>query len=237
MESTTECCPNPPLIITPNNSTSNTATSFPRRLRIKKPMSRASLATDRFSCTSFLTSASYNDSELSWNELPRWRSLPSNLEEEVVYDDCPDILRAWSKYRLTNMSRRYKTMDYINMMIASRNEMLRCSEVDIGSNLSTMTIQGLSVSRDLLFDREDFSEMGSPNVTRSPSDDRLSCNGEREENSLSLTEANLKEALARVTAAVSCESLDKTHRKMKKIEQWLFKCKSTPQSNLIESEI
>lgn len=233
MESSVDSTPNPPLIITPNNTT-----SYPRRLRMKKPMSRASLATDRFSCTSFLTAASYNESEGSWNDLPRWRSLPSNLEEEVFYDDCPDILRAWSKYRLTNMSRRYKTMDYINMMIASRQEMLRCSEIDIGSNLSTMTIQGLSVSRDLLFDRDDFSERGSPNVTRSPSDDRLSWDGEQNEASLSLTEANLKEALARVTGTtVSCESLDKSHRKSNKIEQWLFKCRSAPQSNFIDAEI
>lgn len=235
MESSENACPSPPLIIAPGNPSGDT--SFPRRLRMKKPISRASLATDRFSCTSFLTTASNNDSEGSWNDLPRWRSLPSNLEEEVYYDDCPDILRAWSRYRLTNMSRRYKTMDYINMMIASRTEMLRCSEIDISSNLSTMTVQGLAVSRDLLFDRDDFSERGSTNITRCPSDDRLSWNGDRDEKSLSLTEANLREALARVTAAVSCESLDKAHRKMNKIEQWLFKCKSTPQSNFIDTEI
>lgn len=219
----------PPLIIAPNN-----VGSFPRRSRIKKPMSRVSLATDRFSCTSFLTTGSYNESELSWSDLPRWRSLPSNLEEEVYYDDCPDILRAWSRYRLTNMARRYKTMDYINMMIASRNEMMRSADIDIGSNLSTMTMTGLSVSRDLLFDREDFSEQGSANVTRSPSEDRLSWSGQNEEQNItSLTEANLKEALCRVSNAVSCESLNKNHRKMNKIERWLYKCRSNPQNSFV----
>lgn len=221
----------PPLIIAPNN-----VGSFPRRSRIKKPMSRVSLATDRFSCTSFLTTGSNNESEISWSDLPRWRSLPSNLEEEVYYDDCPDILRAWSRYRLTNMTRRYKTMDYINMMIASRNEMMRSAEIDIGSNLSTMTMTGLSVSRDLLFDREDFSEQGSANVTRSPSDERLSWSGQNEECELnvSLTEANLKEAFSRVSNAVSCESLNKNHRKMNKIERWLYKCRSSPQTSFVD---
>ncbi|EDO32900.1 predicted protein [Nematostella vectensis] len=222
----------PPLIITPGNDLN----SYPRRSRLKKPISRNSLATDRFSCTSFLTTAS-RISEESWTpDLPRWRSLPSNLEDELFYDDYPDILRAWSKYRLTNMSRRYKTMDYINMMIESRDEILDNNEIDLtlGSNLSS-TI-GLSVSRDLMFTREDFSEQGSANITRSPSDDQLSCSGEKQQASC-LTEANIMEALSRVSANSSTESLqslNRSHRKMNKIERWLFRCRNNPRGDFID---
>lgn len=199
-----------PIIITPGASTA----SDERSNRLRKPHSRSSIATNRFSCASFLTSGHPSQNWPVVSCLPRWRSLPSNLEDEVVYDDCPELLKAWSRYRLTNMARRYKTMDYIHMMMNSNGDLAENSELNCGLSMCV----GLSVSRDILDESGSVSGSTTP-FMRSPSDEQLSwslskCAG--------LTEVNLSEAL--VSKGCSVENLNHSQRELYRIEKWLQKC-------------
>lgn len=202
----------PPVIITPD------IPSYPTKLRVKKIQSRTSLATDRFSCISFLTSSHRSDHSV-W--MPRWRSLPCNLEEEIFYDDCPEFLKAWSRYRITNMGRRYKTMDYIHMVLADTE---LYSELDNCCDLSTTV--GISVSRDLLNCSTDFSENGSGIVPRSASDENIQyCDHEGADKQWHLTQVNLNHALASSRTS-SSENLNIEQTNVHQIEKWLKRCNS-----------
>ena len=198
-----------PVIITPKASIPNE-----RSTRLKKPHSRSSIATNRFSCASFLTTGFPSVDWPVVSTLPRWRSLPSNLEDEVVYDDCPELLKAWSRYRLTNMARRYKTMDYIHMMMSSNSGLVEESELNCGLSMCV----GLSVSRDILDDGGSISGSTTP-FMRSPSDEQLSWSVSK---CADLTEVNLAEAL--VNKGCSVENLNHNQKEIYKIEKWLQKC-------------
>jgi len=202
----------PPVIITPD------IPSYPTKLRVKKIQSRTSLATDRFSCISFLTSSHRSDHSV-W--IPRWRSLPCNLEEEIFYDDCPEFLKAWSRYRITNMARRYKTMDYIHMVLADTE---LYSELDGCCDLSTTV--GISVSRDLLNCSTNFSENGSGIVPRSASDENIQYCGHEGEKQFNLTQVNVHHALASSRTS-SSENLNIEQKNTHKIEKWLKRCCNT----------
>lgn len=214
----------PPVIINAD------ITSFPTKYRLKKPLSRLSLATDRFSCVSFMTSSHRSDLSVGW--IPRWRSLPNYLQDEEHYcDDDPEILSVWSKYRITNMARRYKTMDYINVMIESDSDVMCNGEA--GCDLST--IVGLSVSRDFLDCRPDNSDNGSGIVPRSSSDEHLYCSHELD-GKQDLTEANVTFALAS-SRTCSCENLDPGHKNVHKIQKWLQRCYfRPPQAEIAERD-
>ena len=210
----------PPVIITPDIS------SYPTKFRVKKIQSRTSLATDRFSCISFLTSSHRSDHSV-W--IPRWRSLPCNLQEEIFYDDCPEFLKAWSRYRITNMARRYKTMDYIHMVLADTNAELY-TELDGCCDLSTTV--GLSVSRDLLNCTVDYSESGSGIVPRSASDENIQCYDHEGDKQWHLTAVNLNHAIAS-SRTCSSENLNTDQKNVHKIEKWLKRCNSGTDWELI----
>lgn len=213
METENESPLSPPVIITPDMS------SYPTKFRGKKIQSRTSLATDRFSCISFLTTSQRSDHTV-W--IPRWRSLPCDLEKEILYDDCPEFLKAWSRYRITNMTRRYKTMDYIHMVSADASADLY-SELDGCCDLSTAV--GISVSRDLLNCSADFSENGSGIVPRSASDENIQYCDREGDRQWHLTQMNLNYALAS-SRTCSTEDLNKDQRNIHKIEKWLKRCNS-----------
>ena len=219
MDTTADSKISPPVIITPD------VQSFPTKFRVKKVFSRTSLATDRLSCVSFLTSSHRSEHSAC---IPRWRSLPCNLEEEIFYDDCPDFLNAWSRYRITNMSRRYKTMDYIHMVLSDANSELH-TELDVGGCDLSMTV-GISVSRDLLNFAADYSEHGSGIIPRSASDDNLpplDCDVDKQ---CSLTQANVKQCFA-ASRTEPGENLGMDSKKFLKIERWLRRCNSNPQGD------
>lgn len=219
MEAQSERCLSPiyspPVIITPDNS------SYPTKLRAKKIHSRTSLATDRFSCISFLTTSHRSDYSV-W--IPRWRSLPCNLEEEIFYDDCPEFLKAWSRYRITNMTRRYKTMDYIHMVLDDTSREIY-TEIDgcCGGDLSASV--GLSVSRDLLNSPADFTETGSGIVPRSASDENIQYYDQEFDKQWNLTQMNLSYAFPS-SRSCSSENLNAEQKTFNRIEKWLRKCNS-----------
>ena len=216
MDSQNERCLSPPVIITPDNSSS----SYPTKLRAKKIYSRTSLATDRFSCISFLTTSHRSDHSV-W--IPRWRSLPCNLEEEIFYDDCPEFLKAWSRYRITNMSRRYKTMDYIHMVLDDTSREIY-TELD-GPCGDLSASLGLSVSRDLLNCPADFTETGSGIVPRSASDENIQYYDHESDKQLNLTQLNLSHAFPS-SRSCSSENLNADQKSFNRIEKWLRRCNS-----------
>ena len=211
-----------PIIITPRGSTA----SDERSTRLRKPHSRSSIATNRFSCASFLTSSQPSPYWPVVSSLPRWRSLPSHLEDEVVYDDCPELLKAWSRYRLTNMTRRYKTMDYIHMLMNSKSGLVE--EHDLNCGLSMCV--GLSVSREILDESSSVSGSTTP-FMRSPSDEQLSWSVSK---CADLTEVNLSEAL--VNKGCSVENLNRGQREIYKIEKWLQKCTYHEETDVTEPD-
>ena len=213
MDSQNEGPLSPPVIITPEIS------SYPTKSRVKKIQSRTSLATDRFSCISFLTTSHRSDHSV-W--IPRWRSLPCDLEEEIFYDDCPDFLKAWSRYRITNMARRYKTMDYIHMVLDDNNREIY-TELDGCGDLSASV--GISVSRDLLNCPVDYKETGSGIVPRSASDENIQYCDLESEKQWNLTQVNLSHVLAS-SRSNSSENVNADQRTFNRIEKWLRRCNS-----------
>lgn len=214
MDSGNEAHISPPVIITPEIS------SYPTKFRVKKIQSRTSLATDRFSCVSFVTSSFRSDHSV-W--IPRWRSLPCDLEEEIFYDDCPEFLKAWSRYRITNMARRYKTMDYIHMVLDDNKSRETYTELDGCGDLSASV--GISVSRDLLTCPADYSETGSGIVPRSASDENLPYCDQGSDKQWNLTQLNLSHAFPS-SRSCSSENLNAGQRTFNRIEKWLRRCNS-----------
>lgn len=204
----------PPVIITPEVS------SYPTKFRVKKIQSRTSLATDRFSCISFLTTSYHSDHSV-W--IPRWRSLPCDLDEEIIYDDCPEFLKAWSRYRITNMARRYKTMDYIHMVLDDNKREIY-TELDGCGDLSASV--GISVSRDLLNCPTEYTETGSGIVPRSASDENIQyCDHESADKQWNLTQVNLSHAFPS-SRSCSSENLTADQKNFNRIEKWLRRCNS-----------
>lgn len=215
MASQTDGPVSPPVIITPEIS------SYPTRFRVKKIQSRTSLATDRFSCISFLTTSCVSDHSV-W--IPRWRSLPCNLEEEIFYDDCPEFLKAWSRYRITNMARRYKTMDYIHMVVDDNKREIHTIDID-GPCRDLSASAVISVSRDFLNCPTDYTESGSGIVPRSASDENIPYSDYGSEKQWNLTQVNLTNAFPS-SRSCSSENLSVDQRNFTRIEKWLRRCNS-----------
>ena len=201
--------------------------SFPVNYRLKKPLSRLSLATDRLSCVSFLTSSQRSDVCAC---LPRWRSLPNDLQSlDFLYHsgDGDYFLKNWSRYRGgSKISRRYKTMDFINAMPDE------CSGLEV-FNGGLSTIVGLSVSRDVLDCRIDASDAGSGIVPCGNSDEHLDWPCDADTKHLTETNLNLVFSSSRTC---SYEQLSAIDRNAHKIERWLQRCHFQPRSEDQEVE-